>query len=139
MKNKLFLMGILTVVLAFGLVFVGCGSKADAKKLIGTWNSEVEYDDYIVQFIFTGSDFTIKLSDDGVTFDNYYKGTFILIDTDHTLVMIVTHVNWSNTEGVDWEDYPVLNEMIYSFTNDTTLVLSGYIAEDPMGGTYIKQ
>ena len=44
MKKKLFLTGMLTTILAFGLVFIGCGDSEDEKtidsKLIGKWEFE---------------------------------------------------------------------------------------------------
>ncbi|GHU27467.1 hypothetical protein FACS1894172_20680 [Spirochaetia bacterium] len=134
MKKNLFLIGLLS--LATVLVITGCpaegntdtGGNAD---LEGTWQGSGTYSEenkedvtVLVQYIFNGSDFTMKGKRGDAELTDSYKGTFTSTSTQITITL--TH-GWNGTTWVTAPEGPKPQTWDYSI-DGKTLTLS-----DPSG------
>ncbi|GMO70080.1 MAG: hypothetical protein Ta2A_18600 [Treponemataceae bacterium] len=98
-RNKLFLLGMFGMVLAFGVVLSGCVSLLFPKSLTGTWKASSGGQS--TTLIFSGKNIVVEVSGYGASQDGTKKGTFTFkSQAAGSVTMGTLSVNFENGTSV---------------------------------------
>jgi hypothetical protein len=130
MVNKKFWLGILVMVLVFGMTVVGCDDKSEPKWYEGTWNYST------FQLVVSGNSYTLKDS----SFGNVSKGTLSVTgnETSGTINFVATHTSF---DGTSWVAIPggTLSDSGNYTKSGNTLIISGLTTLSTADGTWTKK
>lgn len=131
MKNKVYCLGILVIVLVFGMSVIGCdnGTTNEANPFDGTWARGTD------RLIISGTNYTFRSVFGGSLID-VSKGTFIadLSATSGTFAVNQTHeINSSNGQ---LEPYVQTETGTFSIVGNT-MIFAGF-SYFPINGTWTK-